>query len=145
MRKINTISKILQLKDSKKQEIEIEVKKAADRLDEEKVKLRHLENDYQKTLEVFNNKNDAGTLNVDKINSYYDYFSRIDGKIKEQKALHDERKKELGVIKEFLVNAHKDKKMFEILKEKAVREIHKEKISSEQKEADYMVLARKMR
>ena len=88
MRKISTISKILKLKDGKKKEIEIEVKKAADRVDEEKTKLKSLEDDYHETLRIFNDKNDKGTLSIDKINSYYDYFARIDGKIKKQREMH---------------------------------------------------------
>ncbi len=145
MRNISTISKILKLKDGKKQEIEIEAKKAADRVDEESTKLKSLENDYQNELKKFNDKNSAGALNIDKIISYYDYFARIDGKIKAQKVIHLKRKNEHNVIKEHLINAHKDKKMFEILKGKAVKEHLKEKESSAQKEADYFVLARKLR
>jgi len=145
MRKINTISKILKLKDNKKQEIEVEVKKAADRHDEEITKLRALESDYQTALKKFNDKNAAGNLDIGKVNSYYDYFARIDGKIKEQREIHLKSKNELNVIKEHLINAHKDKKMFEILKEKAVKENYKEKELSAQNEADYLVLTRKMR
>ncbi len=145
MRKISTISKILKLKDGKKQEIEVEVKKAADRHDEERQKLNALESDYQTELKKFNDKNADGTLNIDRINSYYDYFARIDGKIKEQREIHLQRKTELNVIKEHLINAHKDKKMFEILKDKAVKENLHEQESSAQKEDDYLVLAWKLR
>ncbi len=145
MRKINTISKILKLKDGKKQEIEIEVKKAADRLEEEKNKLKNLQSDYQTKLKQFNENNESGALNINKINSYYEYFAMIDGKIKEQKQFHLKRKKELEVIREHLIDAHKDKKMMEILKDKAVKENMKERELSARKEADYLVLARKLR
>jgi len=145
MHKINTISKILKLKDSKKQEIEIEVKKAAERLDEERSKLINLEKDYQEKLNRFNENNAEGVLDVDKVNSYYDYFSRIDGKIREQREMHTKRKNELKEIKDILINAHQDKRMFEILKEKAVRKDIKEKELSAQKEADFFVLARKLK
>ena len=145
MRKISTISKILKLKDGKKQEIEVEVKKAADRHDEEGEKLKALESDYQTALKEFNDNNGTGALNIEKVTSYYDYFARIDGRIKEQKEIHLKRKNELNVIKEHLINAHRDKKMFEILKEKAVKENLKDKECSAQKEVDYLVLARKMR
>jgi flagellar biosynthesis chaperone FliJ len=59
--------------------------------------------------------------------------------------MHLKRKNELDVMKEHLINAHKDKKIFEILKDKAVKANLKEKESSAQKEADYLVLARKLR
>lgn len=145
MHKINTISKILKLKDSRKQEIEIEVRKAAEKLDEERSKLIKLEKEYQEKLNCFNEKNAEGCLDVDKVNSYYDYFSRIDGKIREQRKIHSIRKNELKEKKDILVNAHKDKKMFEILKEKAIKKDRKEKEQSAQKEADFFVLARKLK
>lgn len=145
MRKIHTISKILKLKDNKKQEVELEVKEATDRLDEERERLISLEKEYQERLESFNRKNDDGSMDIDKINSYYDYFSRIDGRIKKQKVIHAERKNALENAKNNLVTAHKDKKIFEILKDKAVRSDLKEKAESAQKEADYFVLTRKLR
>ena len=60
MSKTKTLSKILKLKDSKKKEIEIEVKKASDRVDEEKTKLTNLERDYSETLRCFAEINAQG-------------------------------------------------------------------------------------
>ena len=145
MRKLNTISKILKLKDNKKQEVELEVKEAADRLDEEKAKLINLEKEYQEKLESFNKKNSDGSLDIDKINSYYGYFARIDGSIKKQKENHAQRKTELESARDNLVNAHKDQKIFEILKDKVVKSDLKEKATSAQKEADYLTITRKQR
>jgi flagellar export protein FliJ len=145
MRKINTISKILKLKDGKKQEIELEVKEAADRVEEEKSKLKSLERDYREKFKAFSEKNSEGNLDINKINSFYDYFASIDEKIKEQKEVHMKCKQELRDLQNILVHAHQDKKMFEILKEKAVKEQRKEQALSEQKEAEYFVLTRKLR
>lgn len=145
MRKTKTISKILKLKDSKKKEIELEVKKAADRVDLEKEKLHALEKDYNDTLKCFREKNAEGSLNAEKVSSYYDFFSRINDRIKEQKKVHLMRKNELMILKNTLVNAHKDKRMFEILNEKEVKKDMRDKAVSEQKEADFFTLARKLR
>lgn len=145
MRKTKTISKILKLKESKKREIEMEVKKASDRVDREKEKLNALEKDYCDTLECFKEKNMEGSLDSSKISSYYDFFSRINGRIKEQKKIHTQRKNELKTLKNTLINAHKEKRMFEILTEKEVKKDMREKAVSEQKEADFFTLARKMR
>ena len=87
MRKNKTISKILKLKENKKKELELEVKRASDRLDEEKSKLRALEKDYSDTLKFFSEKQEEGSLDVNKLNYCYDFFSRINGKIKEQKKM----------------------------------------------------------
>ncbi len=145
MRKLNTISKILKLKDNKKQEVELEVREASDRLDDERDKLLGMENEYQQKLESFNRKNSDGSLDINNITSYYDYFARIEGRVKKQKEHFAVRKKELDVAKDNLINAHKDQKVFEILKDKAVKSDQKEKAESAQKEADYFILTRKLR
>jgi flagellar export protein FliJ len=143
MPKNRTITKLLKLKDNRKKEIEIDVKRAADRVDEESSKLNSLEKDFTDTLEFFNGKNCEGSMDVNNINSYYDFFSRINGKINEQKKVHDHHSNELKSLKGNLVEAHKDKKVIEILHEKAIRKELKEKLSSEQKESDFYAISRR--
>lgn len=145
MRKTETIAKILKLKDNKKKEVELEVKEAADRVDDEKLKLMAIEKDYNDSLSFFNEKNAEGALTVNNIASYYDFFARINSRIDEQKKIHNQRKNELNSLKNTLVNAHRDKKMFEILSEKAIKEDNREKAISEQKEADFFMIARRLR
>jgi len=145
MSRKETISKILKLKDSKKKELEVEVKKAADRAETERSKLLALEKDYNDTLDVFNEKNSDGSLDASNLSSYYDFLSRIDNKIREQKVILSKRQEELSAMKRLLVNAHKDKKVFEIMKEKVVRKELRARFESEQKEADFFSISRKLR
>lgn len=145
MRKNKTINKILKLKDSKKKEIELEVKRAADKEEEEKNKLQALEKNYSDMLAYFNEKHDKGALDVNSLMSCHDFFSRINGKIKEQKNIHTQCAHELACLKNNLVNAHKEKRMFEILNDKAVRREKKEELSVEQKENDFIALSRRLR
>lgn len=145
MHKNKTISKILKLKSSKKMELELEVKKASDRVDEERSKLHGLEKDYTETLEVFTNKSSEGSMNASNINSYYDFFSRINGRINEQKIIHDQRQSELKSVKHNLVEAHKDKKAFEILNDKAIKKDIRGKMSLEQKESDFFAITRRLK
>lgn len=145
IRKKNSISKLLRLKDNRKKEIELEVKKARDRVEEEKTKLRALEKDFDDTLKFFNEKHSEGSIKASNIISYYEFFSRMNGKIEQQKKLHMRRKNELRSLKNTLLNAHKDKRMFEILNEKAVKRERKEKVDAEQKESDFFTLSRRPR
>lgn len=143
MRRKHTISKILKLKDSKKKELELEVKEAADKADEEKERLNALEKDYEDNLEVFKRQQEGGTADAGNVISFYEFFSRINGKIEEQKKVHDQRLSELSLVENHLINAHKEKKMFEVLEEKAVKEEIKEKEVAERKETDFFTLARR--
>jgi flagellar export protein FliJ len=143
MRKKHTISKILKLKDSKKKELELEVKEAADKADEEKERLNALEKDYKDNIKVFMRQQEGGTADAGNVISFYEFFSRINGRIEEQKKVHDQRLSELSLLENHLINAHKEKKMFEVLEEKAVKEEIKEKEVAERKETDFFTLARR--
>ncbi|RJQ22418.1 MAG: flagellar export protein FliJ [Nitrospiraceae bacterium] len=145
MRKTKTINKILKLKDNRKKEIEIEVKKAADRADAEKIRLQALEKDFTDMLTFFNEKHAEGSLNAGNLVSCYDFFSRINGKINEQQQVHSQCVKELTSLKNTLVTAHKEKKVFEILNDRAVKNNNKERLDSEQKENDFYAISRRVR
>jgi flagellar export protein FliJ len=143
--KKKTISKILKLKESRKKELELEVKKAADRVDEVESEIKTLQNDYEDKVRYFNESNEKGSLDVHNINSYYDFFSRINGRIDEQRKVHEERQTELKSLKDSLVNAHKDKRVFEILNEKARKADQREKSVIEQKETDSIAISRRIK
>lgn len=143
--KKKTISKILKLKDSRKKELELEVKIAADRVDEVESEINALQNDYEDKVRNFNESNEKGSFDIHNINSYYDFFSRINSRIDEQKKVHAERQTELKSLKDSLVNAHKDKKIFEILNEKAMKADQRKKSLTEQKETDFIAITRRMK
>jgi len=143
--KKKTISKILKLKDSKKKELELEVKIAADRVDEAESEIKTLQNDYEDKVKYFNESNEKGSIDINNINSYYDFFSRINGMIDKQKEVHVERQVELKSLKDSLINAHKDKRVFEILNERAIKADQKEKSLIEQKEIDFIAISRRIK
>lgn len=145
MSKKQTILKILKLKDNRKKEVELEVKKAADMVDEEKAKLNALERDFSDSMRCFNEQNSEGAIDVHNINAYYEFFAKMNGKISEQKKVHQKREKELTTLKNHLADAHKDKKVFEILNDKASRAEHKEKLAAEQKESDFFAISRRLK
>ncbi len=145
MRKNRTLPKILKLKDNRKKELEIEVKKASDRVDEEETKLRRLEKRYTDTLRIFDEEQAGGGMDAKDISSYYDFFSRINMRIEEQRKIHSRCRDELRILKDTLVTAHRDKKMFEIMNDRAVRDETREREVSERKETDFLTLTRKSR
>jgi flagellar export protein FliJ len=142
MRRKNTIIKILKLKENRKREMEIEVKKAHDKVDEEDARLQSLENNYKKTLESFNG---AANMEVKEVNDFYGFFLRLNESIEKQKNVCSDRINELEQVKDGLITAHKEEKIIEIMKDKVVNEEKKEREKSEQKEADFITVSRKLR
>jgi flagellar export protein FliJ len=145
MRKKESVSKILMLKDNKKKEIEIKVKKAHERVDEEKSRLYALQKDYNERLNYFREAHKEGVFSVRDVISYYEMLSHIDGKIEEQKRIHIECKNALQSLEQTLVEAHKDKKAIEILNDKLTQREQKEKALAEQKELDYLGVTRRVK
>ena len=145
MRKKETISKILKLKDNKKKEIEIEVREAHGRVDEENSRLHALQNDYNDQLNFVKEAHTEGVFSARDVVSHYEMLSHIDGKIEEQKRVNVECESVLRSLEKTLVEAHKDKKAIEILDGKIARQEQKEKSLAEQKELDYLGITRKIK
>ncbi len=145
MKSRRSILQIIKLKDNRKRELEMEVKNALDRLDEEEVRLLNLQKDYSDSVARFEDQVAGGMLDPARITAYYEYFARMRDRISHQKVIHEQRKVELETMKEALVSAHKEKKALEILDEKTVRREKVRKERNEQKETDYNTLARRMR
>ena len=145
MRKKETIAKILKLKDNKKKEIEIKVREAHERVDEEDSRLNALQNDYNDRLNYFREAHKEGVFNARDVISHYEMLSHIDGKIKEQKRVNIECENVLRSLETTLIEAHKDKKAIEILDDKISRQEQKERALADQKELDYLGVTRRMK
>ena len=145
MSKKETLSKILKLKDNRKKELELEVKKAHDKAENELRKLEVLELEYSDNLDLFNEKNSACLLDADSLSSYYEFFTHINARIVEQKRVYMKYLADLEFLKGHLIEAHKEKKIFEIMKDKEVKKEFKEIIDKEQKEADFFSVTRRLR
>lgn len=145
MRKKETISKILKLKDNKKKEIEIKVREALGRVDEEDSRLHALQNDYNERLNYFREVHQEGVFSAKDVISHYEMLSHMDGKIEKQKRVNIECENVLRSLEKTLVEAHKDKKAIEILDDKISKQEHKERALAEQKELDYLGVTRKIK
>jgi len=144
-RKRKTIDKIIKLKDNRKRELEIEVKKATERLENVKTELERLERDYIESVRFFEQRTIEGGLDAGAVHVYHEYFRSLAHKIQRQKDLHEKKKRELEMLRESLVSAHKEKKIFEIMNERILNGEIKERTSKEQKETDFMSLVRRTR
>ncbi len=142
MRKTQTLSKILKLKEEKKKELEIEVKNMTDKVDAEHSKLYTIEKEYSDTLDLFDKKNSETYISAYDISSIYNYLSHISNLVRNQKKTCQQKRGELSSLNNLLIAAHKDQKMFEKLTDKAIKKELKDKINLEQKETDYLSITR---
>jgi flagellar export protein FliJ len=132
----NIVVKILEIKNRKKQEIEMEVKKQRDAVDQEKLKLSLLNKSLFEINKIINSRQDGHITNIFEMELYYDYTKKIDKDIKAQKEKISKMLTELDHKQVTLVNLYKEIRLMEIYKEKKMKNIKKEKAVLTQKEVD---------
>jgi len=145
MRKSKTISKILRIKDNKKRELEFEVRKASEKAEAEKVKLQTLKQEYMNAVRLFDEKRGRDSMDINDVISFHDHFFTINAMIDIQKKNYYERMRELELIKNSLVDAHKEKKLIEILNNKVFSKEKREEAVLEQKEKDFFAISKRLR
>lgn len=145
MRKSQTISKILRIKDNKKRELEFEVKKANEEAEAEKAKLQTLQQEYMNIVKLFDDKRGRDSLSIKDVISFHDYLFAINEMIDTQKKTYYERIRKLETVKDNLVDAYKEKKLVEILNHNVSSKEKKEKAILEQKERDFFAISKRLR
>jgi len=99
-------------------------------------------NQIEKTREsILNNKN-QDIINIANLRMYNNYLKKIDLDIEEQKELVEVSRQQMEKSQKELVEAMKDKKVFEKLKEKDLKEFLKEEKKIEDKVIDEIVTFR---
>ncbi len=80
-----TVSKVLQLKDRRKEALEIEAKRLKDMVELEDSKLDTLEKSLSDMIVTFREKQIGKVINLHEIGMFYDYAEKLNSEIKVQK------------------------------------------------------------
>lgn len=142
-RRQKTVSKILEIKEIRKDSLEAEVGKARERLNAEQEKLDLLESTYQKTSSDSTARQMRGTIPVHEISLYHTYLKHLSKQIELQKNIVTIRAGDLDKKQQEMVAAYKEQRLIEILHDRIAHEQIKIADRVEQKESDYMFLSRK--
>ena len=145
MTKLQTVSKVLEVKDLNKEDLALQSKKIRDRLDNERACLAGLEEKFADIVAAYEDAQTGLPLNVHELELYSDYLLQLEKKIARQRLLVAERAEELAGKQRELLEVHKQAKTLELLKDKIGRDIAREHGQSEQKEMDLLFLQRKAR
>ena len=145
MTRKRTIAKVLELKEFSQEQIEAEVKKVNDKFNAEKASLNHLEETLKNTVAAFNCEQNKGLLNISEIGLLYDYLSHLGKQIEKQRNAVFVLAEELEMKKGEMLEAYKEKRIFEKLRDKILYEENRKTVLLEQKEADFNFLSKKSR
>ena len=143
--KSRRIAKILKLKGYAKEQIELEVKKNRNELNDEKMKLDSLKDISQATLDEFHHNYNGGPASMAELELFHRYFSNLNRRIELQRMNVYKKMSVLEAKQKEMYQAYKEERLIEIIHERLwFREV-RDVLSSEQKEMDYNFLSRKWR
>lgn len=137
------VSKVLEVKEIKREQIEAEVRKAREKLSAEKQKLQDLEQAYKANSVELTDRQLAGTLPVREMDVYYAYLKHVCKQIQHQKEIVTIRQREVDERDKGMVEAYKEKRLVEILHDKIVCQEAKLAGQAEQKDMDAEFIMRK--
>ena len=143
MTRQKAVSKVLELKGFTKEQLESEVRAIRDKLNSEQTRLDALEQSYKKTSDELADRQLSNTMPVQELNLFYAYLKHLTKQTELQKQLVAIRARELDEKQQAMIEAHKERRLVEILYDKIVRTNRKEADRDEQKEADSSYLTRK--
>jgi flagellar export protein FliJ len=145
MTRKGTVSKVLELKGFEQEQLEAEVKKTSDRLKTEMAKLEDLEKRSVDMEGKFKSGQEGGRLDISAVGLFYDYLSYLDRQIEEQKRVVFRLYAEFERRKNDMIEAYKEKKIFEKFRDKIVHEYDRQALIVEQNEADYNYISKRLR
>jgi flagellar export protein FliJ len=144
MNRLGTIGKVLQLKESREEEIESEVRALRDAIGADQARLAILEKSYMDTLEMFKRKEREGRLVPHEMGIFYSYFFHLNVEMEGKKADIARTVAELDARQGDLVAAHMETRVVESLKNRRSRDFEKEDARRERKEMDFISSTRRV-
>ena len=115
-----------------------ELKLAIDKLEKEKEKLDQLIKDKEMQYEIVKEKQKV-KFTAEDLRTFNNYINALNKKIDYQTNIVEKEEKKVDKIREELIKASKEKRMFEKLKEKKLEEYMKEYYAGEQQVVDNLV------
>lgn len=145
MTRIDTVSKIMQLKDYKKEELETEVRRIREMIKKEEAQLAGIEKKFEEVSTSYREKMNSHALRSHDMELYSTCFGRLLDDIDRQRKQVASKIAELNRKQEALIEAHREKKLLEKMHGKILGEETRKKDREEQKNMDFLYLSDKAR
>jgi len=137
------VSKVLEVKELKREQLEAEVRKVREKLSAEQQKMQDLEQAYKANSVELTDRQMAGTLPVREMDVYYAYLKHVGKQIQLQKEIILIRQQEVDEREKGMVEAYKEQRLVELLHDKIVCQEAKQAGQTEQKNMDAEFIMRK--
>ncbi|MBF0537683.1 MAG: flagellar export protein FliJ [Nitrospirae bacterium] len=142
MASVKTLVRLQQIRQYKKEEVEAEFKKVLIALRQQEDALDALYTSLTRLNVQMNEKQTRGFSNVHELSLYYDYMDTLNKLIQKQQEVVRQMTELFEEKKGELLEAYKELKIVEKLKDKVIFDEGKKASWREQKELDYVYLSR---
>lgn len=139
------ISKLLQLKEYKKDICETELQKTKESLNLEQNKLNAIERDIEEIISKYNECQQEGFLSIQQLEFLTRYLLYMNEKAEKQKSIVEKKIKEVHKKTEIALEALREKQVVEMMFDRLIKEEAKINAKNEQKEQDLNFLYNKYR
>lgn len=139
------ISRIIELKEFTKEQLELEVRRIRNELDIENMKLSSMKGLLDKVVAEFNSRNDDSSMSSFELEYFYNYSAHLNGQIKLQEVAVVNKSAELEEKHKEMLEVYKEKRILEVLHDRILSRETREKLLLEQKEVDFNFGSRKSR
>ncbi|QWR77772.1 flagellar export protein FliJ [Candidatus Magnetomonas plexicatena] len=142
MARLDTLKRIIQVKEYKKSEAELELQKAWRVLRAEQTQLDLLERHLSENTAILDRKKNSRNINVYELTLYYDYIDTLYKKIDAQVKVVAAKTIEVEKRQTELIEAYREVKTVVVLKDRVVTEERKKMERQTQREMDFVYLSR---
>lgn len=143
MSRAKIVSKLLRLKEHRKEEAELEVRKIRDMLNLTEANIETIEKKFDESLSEFDKKSRNNELTAEEIGLFYCYFKKLNEEMNYHKKEMIKWLNELSKKQNELIEAYREKKVFEKLKDKINVQNDREREKEEQKDIDFLTITHK--
>lgn len=139
------ITRIIELKEFTKEQLELEALRLRNELDIENLKLSSIKGLLDKVVADFNSRNDDSSMSGLELEYFYNYSAHLNAQIKLQEVVVGNKSAELEGKHKEMMEVYREKRILEVLHDRILSRETREKLILEQKEADFNFGSRKSR
>lgn len=143
MSRLKSISRVIDLKDRMKEEKEMEVHAARNRMEEEKARLEALQADLERAVRDIRRLHRKATLHAFELEFLHDYCDHLDRQIGLQKEALARSARALNEKTEELVEAHRENRVMETFRDRLLSRKLRQEGREEQKRTDETFVSRR--
>lgn len=136
------VTKVLELRTYRKEILEMEVKKQIEEFDGEVRKFDGIEKNFERAVEEYHERHSLGAITIQELELFHSHLLHLKRRLEKQREVVRRKFAELERKRSSMVEAHKEKRLVEILHDRLLRDEIRVRTAAEQREMDLRFITR---